>query len=529
MLEPPPLLDLAVQSPGDYVTATDALVQTESYFATHYSASCPSLPHSGHSGDMPALQFVTWNVRGLQTSLPAAHQLMAQQRPMTLVLTETHLSTKQASMSWVRSMHPDYEVHTSCVPQASPLGGALGPCQAKLQPRNKGGVLIAVRKDVMQHQHVSRHAVPIALRGYLHHVSIHSLSSHTLHVLACYCPPMSSPDWRSIQAGIFEYLANLQPRLRNSGSKLLLAGDMNATFHASHRSHGNSLTCDTSFRRLSTQCGLQTCFTADPVALPHTCRSGAWGQRCSSSRLDQFCTFPSASGLSLLSADVHNVMYDSLYESSDHFPVLLRLQDASSIIIQAPCGEASLADASKDGAIAAPEIAFASFPAAQLIDWSTQLSAKHCVEVQHTVSCIREASQTADPAQLPPITQMVLDILQSAVSLAKDHLPTRTCPSYTMVTAKKRRKSYMPRAIARQYACQLSIAKACRLACKFALACQRAMIAVQDCAHAQRFVTFVDPADGVLALAEACESYHDLFALLQQHRHAAQRLAKSFV
>ena len=527
MLEIPPCLTLSFQRPDELVCPSGALQQTELWFASRYSVSASRVP-SQHIQQNNPIQFVTWNVRGLLSSMPAVHQILQDHRPLVLVLTETHLQTKQASMSWVRNMHPAYEVHTSCVPQVSQLGRTLGPGRIDLHPQNKAGVLIAVHKSFMPHQYVSRHAVPTLLHGYLHHVSIHSPSSHTLHVLAAYCPPMSSPGWKDIQQGVFHYVGDLQPRLENAGSKLLLAGDLNATFHSSHRSHNTSLAIDKSFRRLATQCKLRSCFVADPAQLPHSCRSFKWADRFSSSRLDHFCTFPACYGPALETDHVHNVMYDALYDSSDHFPVKLSVHDAACLVLQMPLEEASHGQASGQAARNKTPIAFSSFPPTALMDWQAQLAAKHSMDISHTSSLIREASEQAQP-ELFGITQAIQHIICSAVSLAQACLPCKPASKPVRSNHKKTRRSYLPRVMAHQYACQLSIAKACRLACKHALACQRAHITVQACTQHADFLRLLEPADTLHDLIADLQSYDAVYSLLQQHRQAAQSLAKQLL
>ena len=159
----------------------------------------------------------------------------------------------------------------------------------RLPSCNRAGVLIATCNAYIQHQHVSRHAVPANLKGFLQHVSIHSPHSHSLHIVGAYCPPQSSHDAIQVQAAIFDYIRLLQPRLMSSGCRLLLAGDLNAALHPQHRSSGRLTAMDLKFRAYLQECNMQSCFIADPCVLPHTCRAITQAGH-STSRIDHFLT-----------------------------------------------------------------------------------------------------------------------------------------------------------------------------------------------------------------------------------------------
>ena len=58
--------------------------------------------------------------------------------------------------------------------------------------------LIATCNAYIQHQHVSRDALPANLRGFLN-VSMHSPHCHNLHIVGA-CPPQSSHDAIQVQA-----------------------------------------------------------------------------------------------------------------------------------------------------------------------------------------------------------------------------------------------------------------------------------------------------------------------------------------
>ena len=252
--------NMSFQSHDDsvYSDLTSGLQEIETYFATHYSVnmtrgSAQALLHE--QARLP-IEFIAWNVRGLQSSMPAVRHILGSIRPLLLIMTETHLLARQSSAPWLKSLMHDYKFHATCFPDRNPL--ALGPQHASpisAPSRNRAGVLIATRKAYIQHQHVSGHSVPSSLKGYLQHVSIHSPHSHSLHVVGAYCPPHSSSAGFQVQADIFDYISHLQPRLTSAGSRLLLAGDLNvvmSSHHMVHRSIGrlNAMDCRLAICRL---------------------------------------------------------------------------------------------------------------------------------------------------------------------------------------------------------------------------------------------------------------------------------------
>ena len=168
------------QSPSDHVP-NDALPELhgfERYFADNFSVQMRDVDAQQllHTCVKLPIQVICWNANGLRASMPAVHHILQKHRPLALVLTETHLLSRQLTEPWLKTLHAEYHVHASCFPDKNPLAsGHQGPLRRAVLPsQNRAGVMIATHKDYIQHQHVSNHQVPSDLRGFLHHVSIHS-------------------------------------------------------------------------------------------------------------------------------------------------------------------------------------------------------------------------------------------------------------------------------------------------------------------------------------------------------------------
>ena len=193
----------------------------------------PQVPNSAAPHN--AVELMLWNVRGLLSSLPAALQLTRTHKPLLLVFTEAHTMQKDHDAACLDHLKSRYQITMTSQPSTSKIR------------RPAGGLLIGISKEVPR-QCVRKHACPKGLEGHMLHVSVHVPTSKALHVLAVYWPPMSNPRWKQLMDQAFEYVAKIQIPILESGGRLLIGGDMNATIYPHHRSSCRSHPIDQCFR-----------------------------------------------------------------------------------------------------------------------------------------------------------------------------------------------------------------------------------------------------------------------------------------
>ena len=97
-------------------------------------------------------------------------------------------------------------------------------------------------------QYVRKHACSKGLEGHMLHISVHVPTSRALHVQAVYWPSMSNPHWKQLMDLAFEYMAKIQIPILESGVRLLICGDMNATVYLHHKTSCRSHPMDQCFR-----------------------------------------------------------------------------------------------------------------------------------------------------------------------------------------------------------------------------------------------------------------------------------------
>ena len=509
---------------------TMQIQEIEAYFAAQYSIAMTSHDAEDilHSTARLPIQFVQWNVRGLQGSMGAVQHIIQSIRPMALILTETHLLSRQLSAPWLQCLLQDYDVHATCFPDRNPLasGRHSTPQAVRMPSQNRAGVMIATCKAYIRHQHVSTHTVPSSLKGCLQHISIHSPHSHSLHIVGAYCPPQSGQDSSTIQAQIFDYIAHLQPRLTSSGCKLLLAGDLNAVLHTTHRSSGRLIPMDTKFQELLQACNMQSCYTADPCILPHTCRSTTGMGQSSSSRIDHFLTSTSNA---LQSDVVHNVLYDAIYDSSDHSPLLLRLQDFKALLCS---GDVADVPEQLPGS---EQVSFASFPAAAIKQWQANFMSEQTPAIHSAMHAVSEALSCAkgDVSEhvYNDIAHRIDALIISSVQCAQHCFPMHDSPPGTTASTGhvKEQHRYLPRAAAKHFGTLIHTSKACRLACKRAFQCRQQSMPLADCIADDHLQATLSPYAGLTQDVCMQPTYDALHACLQAHRATAQKAMKEIM
>ena len=472
------------------------------------------------TGSLP-ITFVCWNVNGITSSLPAVYHILEAVQPLALILTETHLRAKQLSAPWMRSLQERYNVHASCFPNVTTPSVPAG------SSKQRAGVLIATHKAYFRDQYVSNHQVPSELKGFMQHVSLHSPHSYSLHILGVYNPPHSSPDCMQIQRKIFAYVQQLQPRLQSSGARLLLAGDFNAALHMQHRSSGRLTAIDRSFHAFLDDCNLQSCFSAPPSRLPPTCRSVQWGSRYSHSRIDHFLTCEMPGQCVPFTSDVaQNVLSDAMYESSDHSPLQLRLQDPEALI----CTMTTVPDATHiEHSEMLDRLAFSSFSPAAIKEWQTCFLAAHTADMSSAMNLTRAAFDSSADAVSQEAFQCLADkmdaLIQGAMHCAQQCYPVqqRAAPE---LHSKRGRRDYLPRKQAKRHQGHIQASKACRLLANRAFQLRQHDLPFSACLAD---LTFMHVLSYVPELADDIQyqpSYDALFRCLQGHRQNEQKAIK---
>ena len=115
-------------SSHDHASTKSYLQTIEAFFRDRFSVQLEDTCMTDTLSQPQPFQFILWNCRGLKSSLPAIHHILDTQQPLALILTETHLQSRQTSSSWIRHIHPNYETFASCHPQQNPLGHSNHPC-----------------------------------------------------------------------------------------------------------------------------------------------------------------------------------------------------------------------------------------------------------------------------------------------------------------------------------------------------------------------------------------------------------------
>ena len=172
--------------------------------------------------------------------------------------------------------------------------------------------------------------------------------------------------------------------------QLLLAENFNAALQTHHRASTQLTAIDERVQDMMHQSKLQSCFTANPTQLPHTCRSIKWATHFSSSRIDHFLTHALPhQGMTLQSDIVHNVLYDAMYNSSKHSPLQLQLMDPTALLSMG----ASVMDHEANGAAdALPDrVSFSSFSSVAIKEWHACLVSEHTVAIDHVTHLVQSA------------------------------------------------------------------------------------------------------------------------------------------
>ena len=164
-----------VSTPHDLVPDEATMASVEQHFMSRYTVPMDNTHCSSALLKLRQIRMVTWNVRGLQSSMPGVLHILDRMQPLALILTETHLKAKDASQQSMRNMHPDYNIFSTCHSEVNPLDMLHTGSRAILQQRNRAGVLVAVHKAFVKYQYCSKHAVPKQLQGFMTHISCTAL------------------------------------------------------------------------------------------------------------------------------------------------------------------------------------------------------------------------------------------------------------------------------------------------------------------------------------------------------------------
>ena len=169
-----------VSTPHDIVPT---MASVEQRFMSQYTVPMDNTHCSSALLKLRQIRMVTWNVRGLQSSMPGVLHILNKMQPLALILTETHLKAKDASQQSMRNMHPDYDIFSTCHPEDNPLDMLHTGSRAILQQRNMAGVLVAIHKAFVKDQYCSNPPLPKQLQEFMTNISLRSPHSHTLHIV----------------------------------------------------------------------------------------------------------------------------------------------------------------------------------------------------------------------------------------------------------------------------------------------------------------------------------------------------------
>ena len=258
---------------------------------------------------------------------------------------------------------------------------------------------------------------------------------------------MFSPGWQVVQQGIFDYIKTLTNHLDRAGSKLVLAGELNAVVCPEHRSNGNLLTIDRAMQANLVRCGLDSCFTAEPSVRQHTCKSMHWAARHSSSRIDTFITLAHGHGsqrsaLTSAGRDYRDsVLHDAIFESSDHCPAQLHLQHLSSILHANGINAKPALDERQEAQKC--RINVTSFPTSMLQEWQADFQSAHAAEIAGLHYLIRDAP-IHDRHLMTTIVTSIDALISHAVHLAQDCFPCHASARQLATLAKGTNNGFCP-------------------------------------------------------------------------------------
>ncbi len=178
----------------------------------------------------PSLKVLCINVRGLLPKQDDIQDLVADQRPDILALTEIRVNDTQRQRTRAKFAPKHYHKFLSLPP-------------ASKHPQ--AGVLLAIRSELLHSGvRVEHHAIPRTLQGYLCHVTLHT-PGKPLHLIGTYIPP----DQPSIRTSVYSYLkstlkkAEPEPSAAQPCSAIWM-GDWNAALDPTHRSSGSLTSSD---------------------------------------------------------------------------------------------------------------------------------------------------------------------------------------------------------------------------------------------------------------------------------------------
>ena len=272
-----------------------------------------------------AMELLTLNVCGMRSSSQYCADLLLSRRPVAAVFTETKLRTRHHNQPWVQACMTAYKKFASSTPD-NRLAGQRAQ-QGAHQLHGRAGVLIAVREDFASA--VCHHSIPSALQGHLVHVSLCPPGSQPLELIGVYQP--NHDQWQGIMKDIFACAGSQMRKPRGTSSRLLFAGDWNATSSPCDRGSanvGHSNTMDRKFRQLMTNHKFCSLFRGDPHRpcsfIQRTTSPGA-----ASSRIDDFLTLTDGPLLESASQIRQPQVLHDEECTSDHMPVIAKFPSGS--------------------------------------------------------------------------------------------------------------------------------------------------------------------------------------------------------
>ena len=268
-------------------------------------ASSPAGISDDMHPDAPSfrIKVMIWNVMGLTTVREELQQLLQQEDPDILVLTETKLTDRTQRKTWLNQILKTHWLQYSSSPHSSMRQG---------ERVGSGGVAIAVRKTLVPEGCYIRVPIQREHRSHLLQVLLQPPNSTPILLQAVYMPF----DLET-REGIYEAIkAACSPQLQS-----IVAGDMNAALYEQDRTHPTRNAADRQHEAFIAQ---EIVTPTDEAHRPfsHTVRSLKSSLVARRSRIDDILVTPGIKRH--LTAPCTTVLEAT--DDSDHLPLMAAIE-----------------------------------------------------------------------------------------------------------------------------------------------------------------------------------------------------------
>ena len=162
----------------------------------------------------------TYNVKCMANCSAALNEIADRQKPLFMLLQETHLLDKVARGRRIQNL----------VPKAYRRGSVWGSLPAPTKKGQffkhtpPGGVALLLRSDVAQLSSPRQISVPLSLSNYLVGVTLSTPSNVPVHVVCMYAPPCKT----DVVNRVWKHARKIVRDARLRGEGVLLGGDLTA-------------------------------------------------------------------------------------------------------------------------------------------------------------------------------------------------------------------------------------------------------------------------------------------------------------